>query len=179
MKHLKAFEQYVNEELDPSTYLSAAKKLKDLGEHERAKALEDWAYQVSDKMKQVLSQEEIDTLSDFYKQEGKEKLAEIISQVVENNPQLTESKSSDKSFGVRKIIDKIIRSTSILSRPLAVVALLASSYPLAIGLGIAALVGHLAKDAAWWKKGGTDYESMDRARKGWDPYYSIYGHPYK
>lgn len=39
MKYLKRF----NEELRPRTYLSAAKKLKDIGHTDRAKALEDWA----------------------------------------------------------------------------------------------------------------------------------------
>jgi hypothetical protein len=38
MKHLKKF----NEELEPSTYLTASRKLKKLGHERRAKSLEDW-----------------------------------------------------------------------------------------------------------------------------------------
>jgi hypothetical protein len=38
MKHLKKF----NEELEPSTYLTASRKLKKLGHERRSKSLEDW-----------------------------------------------------------------------------------------------------------------------------------------
>jgi hypothetical protein len=58
MKYLKRF----NEELRPRTYLSAAKKLTDIGHTDRAKALEDWA-QETEKREEITKWK--DNLQDY------------------------------------------------------------------------------------------------------------------
>jgi hypothetical protein len=61
MKYLKRF----NEELRPRTYLSAAKKLTDIGHTDRAKALKDWAGETEKREEMVKWKEQLQNYSPF------------------------------------------------------------------------------------------------------------------
>lgn len=61
MKYLKRF----NEELKPRTYLSAAKKLTDIGHTDRANALKDWAGETEKREEMVKWKEQLQNYSPF------------------------------------------------------------------------------------------------------------------
>jgi hypothetical protein len=63
MKHLKKF----NEELKPSTYLTASKKLKKLGHERRSKELEMWGKEVENRVSNEKWKKNIETYSSFGK----------------------------------------------------------------------------------------------------------------
>ena len=63
MKHLKKF----NEELSPSTYLTASRKLKKLGHERRASELEMWGKQAENKISMEKWKNKIETYSPFGK----------------------------------------------------------------------------------------------------------------
>jgi hypothetical protein len=61
MKYLKRF----NEELRPRTYLSAAKKLTDIGHADRAKTLKDWAGETEKRDEMIKWKEQLKNYSPF------------------------------------------------------------------------------------------------------------------
>lgn len=63
MKYLKKF----NEELDPSTYLSASRKLKKLGHERRSKELEAWGKEAENRVSKEKWKKNIETYSPFGK----------------------------------------------------------------------------------------------------------------
>ena len=63
MKHLKKF----NEELKPSTYLSASRKLKKLGHERRSKELEIWGKEAENKVSMEKWENNIKTFSPYGK----------------------------------------------------------------------------------------------------------------
>jgi hypothetical protein len=73
-----------------------------------------------------------------------------------------------EEFETRKIIDKIIKGIAIGSTLAIVPAAMFISGGLALALGITGVVGGIAKDAAWMKKGGHHYRAQDRADSGMD-----------
>ena len=69
---------------------------------------------------------------------------------------------SQREIKLRKILDKIITKGAIASLVGIIPAAMAGAPFLALGLGIAAMVGHDTKDAAWWAKGGHHYGAQDK-----------------
>jgi len=141
-----------------------AKKLKEensLNEQDETVAAE----KVADKIEDVLSDDEINFLKQTYqKSGGKEMIAKAMSTVLKEDinealpepPAGGEFGMSQSEIKLRQIIDKIIKRGSLASMASVLPAAMAGSPWLAIGLGIAALTGMTLKDAAWWKKGGSD-----------------------
>ena len=105
------------------------------------------AHAVASQLASKLSPDELETLVDFYNEEGKEALADQLFLV-------KEEAMSAKELKVRKIIDKIIKKGAVASLIGILPAAMAGAPMLALGLGIAALAGTTIKDAAWWKVKG-------------------------
>lgn len=67
---------------------------------------------------------------------------------------------SAKEIKLRQIIDKIVTKGSVISI-LGAIGFGAAASPIAIGLGIAATVGFMFKDAAWWKRKATNADDFN------------------
>jgi hypothetical protein len=131
---LKLFEEFVNEMTITKAGEEAAKELK-----------------------AALTAAEIKVLVDFYKKEGKEAVAKQLA-----NVDLEEDTMSPEEIKVRRILDKIITYGSVASMAALLPAAMAGAPFVALGLGIAALVGSTLKDAAWWSTNGHHYEEQDK-----------------
>lgn len=141
MKNLKSYNYFINESQDTEVTTDASK-----------------AFELAGDIMEIISAEEAKVLSDFYKQNGKEKFSQILSQV-------KESEMSDSEKKVRNVIDKIIKGMRFIggATPVGIVT---GNWPLAIGLGISAIAGEVLKDAAWWKLKGGYYEAeRDESRR--------------
>jgi len=127
-------------------------------EEEENKNIENVAQKVADKIEDVLSPEEVNFLTQYYKENGKESIAKVLNKTLneydEEPPAEGEFGMSRKEIKLRQILDKIIRGATISSLVAGLPASMMGHPGLAIGLGIAALAGTIFNDAAWWKKGG-------------------------
>lgn len=122
---------------------------------------------VADKLQDVLSPEELSFLSQAYTKGGKEMVASAIEDA--SNEGINEDSNTEPpaegEFGMsrneiklRQILDKVITGGGIGSLMGALPAAMMGSPYLALGLGIASLVGCGLKDAAWWKGKATNGE---------------------
>ena len=122
---------------------------------------------VADKLQDVLSPEELSFLSQAYTKGGKEMVASAIEDA--SNEGINEDSNTEPpaegEFGMsrneiklRQILDKVITGGGIGSLIGALPAAMMGSPYLALGLGIASLVGCGLKDAAWWKGKATNGE---------------------
>jgi hypothetical protein len=69
---------------------------------------------------------------------------------------------SQKEIKLRQILDKIINKGSLGSLAGVLPAAMSGHPGLALGLGVAAMVGAFSKDAAWWKSGGHNYGAQSK-----------------
>ena len=126
------------------------------------------AKEIADEIKDVLSPEEIEFLKQTYSKGGKEVVAKAIEKTVKEGlseaepPSQGEFGMSQNEIKLRQIIDKIIKGGALAAAAGIIPAAIAASPAVAIGLGIAALTGVIAKDAAWWKKGSHQYKAQDK-----------------
>ena len=120
---------------------------------------------VANELQNILSPEEISFLGQVYTQGGKEVIAKAIDDATgglneDTNtqpPAEGEFGMSAKEIKLRQLIDKIVTNSSVASM-LGAIGFAAAYSPIAIGLGIAATVGFMFKDAAWWKSKGSSGE---------------------
>lgn len=136
MKHLNTYENHINESMVS---------------HQISKAAEKAADEILD----VLTPEEAEFLVDYYKEEGRDAVADQILAVEEDA-------MTPKEIKFRQILDKVIKYGSVASLVGIVPAAMAGAPFLALGLGIASLAGCAAKDAAWWKLQGHHYDKQDK-----------------
>lgn len=133
----------------------------------------------------VLSDEELQFLSNIMNQEGEEGLESKIETAIEAKSEVNEGEDFESEYGMsedefkmRNIVDKLLEKTSVLSMLGIVPAAMLSGGGAAVAAGVAALVSYLLKDAAWYQKkdtsaqmpgsgirqGGLNYKAADKAR---------------
>lgn len=141
---------------------------------------------VADKLQDVLSPEELSFLSQAYTKGGKEMVASAIEDVSNKgvNEDANTEPPAEGEFGMsrneiklRQILDKIILRGALGSLAGILPAAMMGHPFLALGLGVASLVGCGLKDAAWWKSKATnaadftiDGESYPHHRSAQDKY---------
>lgn len=122
---------------------------------------------VADKLQDVLSPEELNFLAQAYKKGGKEMVASAIEGT--SNESVNEDSNTEPpvegEFGMsrneiklRQILDKVIKTGALGSLAGLLPAAMMGHPFLALGLGVASLVGCGLKDAAWWKGKATNGE---------------------
>lgn len=141
--------------------------------------VEDNKEEAKDVIKQILTPDEIEFLGKLYQEEGERNFKQDIKQAAEDvksmeTGDLTEEEfdnMSDEEYKLRSIVDKIITKGSVIAALGIVPAAMFVSGGAAAGLGVAAFLGMLFKDAAWWKRGGYDkyqtghnYRQSNRSR---------------
>jgi hypothetical protein len=114
-------------------------------------------FKIAADIMKILTPEEAKLLGDFYKQHGKEKVSQILSEV-------NEAEMSELEYDIRGLIDKIIKGMQFVGM-LTPGAIVTNNWELMIGLGLASLAGEALKDAAWWKLGGGTHEKEKRASR--------------
>jgi len=141
---------------------------------------------VAGEIKSVLSDEELQFLSQVMSQGGEAGLENEIENAIESKTEINEEDSdfeseygmTENEFKMRSIVDKIIGNTSVLSALGIVPAAMMSGGGAAVAAGVTALVAYLLKDAAWYNKkdtsgqmpgsgirqGGVNYKAADKAR---------------
>jgi len=141
---------------------------------------------VAGEIKSVLSDEELQFLSQIMSEEGESGLESEIENAIESKTEMNEEDSdfeseygmAENEFKMRSIVDKIIGNTSVLSALGIVPAAMMSGGGAAVAAGVTALVAFLLKDAAWYnkkdasgqmpgsgiKQGGVNYKAADKAR---------------
>jgi hypothetical protein len=133
----------------------------------------------------VLSDEELQFLSNIMNQEGEDGLENKIETAIEAKSEVNEGEDFESEYGMsedefkmRDIVDKLLEKTSVLSMLGIVPAAMLSGGGAAVAAGVAALVSYLLKDAAWYQKkdtsgqmpgsgirqGGLNYKAADKAR---------------
>ena len=133
----------------------------------------------------VLSDKELQFLSNILNQEGEEGLENKIEAAIEVKSEVNEGEDFESEYGMsedefkmRDIVDKLLEKTSVLSMLGIVPAAMLSGGGAAVAAGVAALVSYLLKDAAWYQKkdtsgqmpgsgirqGGLNYKAADKAR---------------
>jgi hypothetical protein len=125
---------------------------------------------VANKLEQVLSPEEINFLKQAYTKGGKEMVAKAIERATNNSanegaepPAEGDMGMSRNEIKLRQILDKIISYGAIGGVGGIIPAAAAgASTEVVVGLAIAALVGFMFKDAAWWKSKGHHYDAQDK-----------------
>ena len=142
--------------------------------------------QAAEEVESVLSNDELQFLAGIMGQEGKEGLENKIENAVESKSDMNEEDSefeseygmSEDEFKMRDIVDKIIGKTSVLSMLGIVPAMMLSGGGAAVAAGVAAGLGYILRDAAWYKKsdnsgqmpgsglkgGGIYHKAADKAR---------------
>jgi hypothetical protein len=135
MKNIKSFNYFLKE-----------------SEHIEKDSITTDAFDVASDIMKIISTEEAKMLVYFYKQNGKEKLAQVLTQIKENEMPESEKK-------IRQVIDKIIKGLQIIggATPVGIVT---GNWELTIGLGICAIAGEVFKDAAWWNSKEGSHESQ-------------------
>ena len=140
----------------------------------------------AEEIKSVLSDDELQFLSQVVSQEGEGALENKIENAIESKTEMNEEDSefeseygmSEDEFKMRSIVDKIIGNTSVLSMLGIVPAAMMSGGAAAVAAGVTALVTFLLKDAAWYNKkdtsgqmpgsgirqGGINYKAANKAR---------------
>jgi hypothetical protein len=122
---------------------------------------------VADKLQDVLSPEELSFLAQAYTKGGKEMVASAIEGT--SNESVNEDSNTEPpvegEFGMsrneiklRQILDKVIKTGALGSLAGLLPAAMMGHPFLALGLGVASLVGCGLKDAAWWKGKATNGE---------------------
>ena len=120
---------------------------------------------VADKLQDVLSPEELSFLSQAYTKGGKEMVASALEDSSNKgvNEDANTEPPAEGEFGMsrneiklRQILDKIILRGALGSLAGILPAAMMGHPFLAIGLGVASLVGCGLKDAAWWKSKATN-----------------------
>jgi hypothetical protein len=141
---------------------------------------------VAGEIKSVLSDEELQFLSQIMSEEGESGLESEIENAIESKTEMNEEDSdfeseygmTENEFKMRSIVDKIIGNTSVLSALGIVPAAMMSGGGAAVAAGVTAVVAFLLKDAAWYNKkdvsgqmpgsgirqGGVNYKAADKAR---------------
>ena len=133
----------------------------------------------------VLSDKELQFLSNILNQEGEEGLESKIETAIDAKSEVNEGEDFESEYGMsedefkmRNIVDKLLEKTSVLSMLGIVPAAMLSGGGAAVAAGVAALVSYLLKDAAWYQKkdtsgqmpgsgirqGGLNYKAADKAR---------------
>jgi hypothetical protein len=125
------------------------------------------ANKIAGEMQSTLTDNEVAFLKMLYKEEGKEAFANAISAVegtVKEGevPANGDFGMSQKEIKLRQILDKIINKGSLGSLAGVLPAAMSGHPGLALGLGVAAMVGAFSKDAAWWKSGGHNYGAQSK-----------------
>lgn len=125
------------------------------------------AKEVADDIKKSLSPDELKLLINFYKEEGREEVEDVIEKSTEkleeqDIPDGGEFGMSKKEIKVRQIIDKLIAGGNVAALTGVIGGLAGSAPVVALGSGIALLAGFLAKDAAWWSKQGHQYDAKEK-----------------
>ena len=112
----------------------------------------------------ILKPSEIEFLKQKFEEEGKEGFKDEVVVAIEDvksaeDGELSEEDTEDMSddeYKLRSIIHKIMeRGTGLAALGILPAAMMGAP-AVAGGLGIAALVGMISKDAAFWKRGGSD-----------------------
>jgi len=126
----------------------------------------DAAKEINNEIKKTLTPNEIEFLKSMYMKGGPEAFADAEGNLEEGN---TPEIPKDGDFGMgrneiqlRQILDKIIKKGSLGSLVGVLPAAMSGHPGLAVGLGIAAMVGAYSKDAAWFKSGGHHYGAQDK-----------------
>jgi hypothetical protein len=129
------------------------------------------AKMIGDKIKSVLSPDELNFLTQAYQKGGKEMVANAIDTSFggSTNEDTNTEPPAEGEFGMskneiklRQIIDKIQSNSTVASILGVVPAAMAFGPGAAIGLGIAGLVGFLTKDAAWWKTNSHHHQAQNK-----------------
>jgi hypothetical protein len=142
--------------------------------------------QAAEEIKSVLSDEELQFLSQVISQEGEGGLENKIENAIESKSEMNEEDSdfeseygmSEDEFKMRNIVDKIIEKTGVLSMLGIVPAMMLSGGAAAVAAAVTAGVAYLLRDAAWYnkkdysgqtpgsgiKQGGINYKAADKAR---------------
>lgn len=152
MKHIKTFEKFNYNSINENEDLVST------------------ANEVQNQLEEVLSTEEINFLSQVYKEnDGKEIIAKGIEDVSnkKNNEAMEIPTGGDgglsaKEIKLRQILDKVIKYGSLAATLAIVPAAMAGAPFVALGLGIAGLVGCTRKDAAWWKNSRHHYNLQNK-----------------
>jgi hypothetical protein len=130
--------------------------------------------QAAEEVESVLSNDELQFLAGIMGQEGKEGLENKIENAVESKSDMNEEDSefeseygmSEDEFKMRDIVDKIIGKTSVLSMLGIVPAMMLSGGGAAVAAGVAAVLGYILRDAAWYKKSDNSGQTPGSGLKG-------------
>jgi len=152
-------------------YIKSFNKLFETTVEQPKMELEKTSDIVADKLQQVLSPEEINFLKSVYTKDGKEVVAKAIDDTTNkltNEDSNTEPPAegdmgmSRNEIKLRQILDKIITTGAIAGLVGILPAAMVGAPFLALGLGIASLVGCTMKDAAWWKSKGHNHDIQSK-----------------
>jgi len=139
---------------------------------------------VADKIQDVLSSDEVNFLAQAYTKGGKEMVASVIDKASSESvnedsntepPAEGEYGLSRNEIKLRQILDKLIHGGAIGSLIGILPAAMAGSPFLAIGLGVASLVGCGLKDAAWWKSKATNASDFNIGGEAYPHHHAAQG----
>jgi len=121
----------------------------------------------------ILKPSEIEFLKQKFEDEGKEGFKDEVVAAVkdvksDHKGELAEEDKenmSDDELKMRSIIHKLMQKGTALAALGILPAAMMGAPALAVGLGIASLIGMTMKDSAFWKRGGHHYDAQNKAER--------------